>query len=537
MNPVQPQTPQTGAPIARVLSIAGTDPSGGAGIHADIKSISAAGGYAMAATTALVAQNTCGVRQVYVPPVSFLIEQLDAVFDDVAVDGVKIGMLGDCETIDAVRGYLQAHPVPVVVLDPVMVATSGDRLLSPDAEQALSEFAATVDVITPNIPELAVLTGNSPAATLDEAIEQAQAFANAHGTTVIVKGGHLDSADAGNVVVSRAKDPVIVHSPRVDTTCTHGTGCSLSSALATRLASGEDAEAALRWSTAWLREAIVGGSALKVGQGHGPVDHSARARRLAEAAECTPWPHLDYSLDLSTIDVDDERLGSSAGQSVPNSIAAAGPHTQRLWDLSKAVWEAIISDPFVTALGDGTLSEESFSFYLAQDALYLNQYSRALAMVASSARRPDDQAAWAQDAHNCLVAEAELHRQWLATRPTTQGPSHVTLGYTNFLVATAATCDYAVAAAATLPCYWLYAEVGTHLSSRNHPQHPYAAWLDMYSGDDFTQDVRMAIERVEYALEQASPEQRHEATSAYLTACIYEREFFDQSLRVFHRGV
>jgi len=83
----------------------------------------------------------------------------------------------------------------------------------------------------------------------------------------------------------------------------------------------------------------------------------------------------------------------------------------------------------------------------------------------------------------------------------------------------------------------LYAEVGTHLSSRNHPQHPYAAWLDMYSGDDFTQDVRMAIERVEYALEQASPEQRHEATSAYLTACIYEREFFDQSLRVFHRGV
>ena len=148
------------ARIPRVLSIAGTDPTGGAGIQADLKSIAAAGGYGMCVTTALVAQNTQGVREIHTPPQSFLRAQLDAVFDDVEVDAVKIGMLGDVETTRTVADYLAAHPVPVVVVDPVMVATSGDRLLSADAEEALRQLVRDhATVVTPNLPELAVLTG------------------------------------------------------------------------------------------------------------------------------------------------------------------------------------------------------------------------------------------------------------------------------------------------------------------------------------------------------------------------------------------
>ena len=150
-----PGASASGAPgtfrVPRVLSIAGTDPSGGAGIQADLKSITASGGYGMCVTTSLVAQNTCGVREVFTPPLEFLTAQLAAVFDDVTVDAVKIGMLGDADTIRTVRTWLSEHPVPVVVLDPVMIASSGDRLLQAEAEQALRELVPLVDVITPNI--------------------------------------------------------------------------------------------------------------------------------------------------------------------------------------------------------------------------------------------------------------------------------------------------------------------------------------------------------------------------------------------------
>ena len=219
----------------RVLSIAGTDPTGGAGIQADLKSIAASGGYGMCATTALVAQNTQGVRSIFAPPTEFLQEQLAAVFDDVTVDAVKIGMLGDVETITTVKTWLAEHPVPVVVLDPVMVASSGDRLVSQDAEQALRELVAQADVITPNIAELAVLCESNPAQTLKEAHNQAAQLAGSTGTIVIVKGGHLTGEDAGNSAVFPNGTHTHVAVTRIQTKNTHGTGCSLSSSLATRL--------------------------------------------------------------------------------------------------------------------------------------------------------------------------------------------------------------------------------------------------------------------------------------------------------------
>lgn len=548
--------PQT-ARVPRVLSIAGTDPSGGAGIQADLKSIAASGGYGMCVTTSLVAQNTCGVRKVFTPPLEFLTAQLAAVFDDVTVDAVKIGMLGDADTIRTVRTWLSEHPVPVVVLDPVMIASSGDRLLQAEAEQALRDLVPLVNVITPNIPELAVLCEKEPAQTFDEAHEQAANLAAATGTTVIVKGGHLCGQDAGNTAVFPDGTCAHVRTPRLDSRNTHGTGCSLSSSLATRLGvellqhteaaehaagqqgvlTSEDTHRALQWSTRWLHESIAAGAGLQVGsgEGHGPVDHAARARRLEAAASAYPWHHL-----LATTDSEGNILdGTSPERLLPVSpvpageavVKPAGPWTAALWAAGGETWHQILDLPFVRALGDGTLDEDLFAFYLDQDALYLRDYSRALATLSARADTAEAQVHWAAGAHEAIAAESQLHEGWLANRARLGGPSPITMGYTNFLRASAAGDDYVVGAAAILPCYWLYEEVGAVLSSQNHADHPYAEWLSMYGGEEFAADVARSLAEVERAFEAASPAQRVRAARAYLSACVYEREFFDQAHR------
>ena len=553
--PQTAQIPQT-ARVPRVLSIAGTDPSGGAGIQADLKSIAASGGYGMCVTTSLVAQNTCGVREVFTPPLEFLTAQLAAVFDDVTVDAVKIGMLGDADTIRTVRTWLSEHPVPVVVLDPVMIASSGDRLLQAEAEQALRDLVPLVNVITPNIPELAVLCQKEPAQTFDEAHEQAANLAAATGTTVIVKGGHLCGQDAGNTAVFPDGTCAHVRTPRLDSRNTHGTGCSLSSSLATRLGvellqhteaaehtaeqgvlTSEDTHRALQWSTRWLHESIAAGAGLQVGsgEGHGPVDHAARARRLEAAASAYPWHHL-----LATTDSEGNTLdGTSPERLLPVSpvpageavVKPTGPWTAALWAAGGETWHQILDLPFVRALGDGTLDEDLFAFYLDQDALYLRDYSRALATLSARADTAEAQVHWAAGAHEAIAAESQLHEGWLANRARLGGPSPITMGYTNFLRASAAGDDYVVGAAAILPCYWLYEEVGAVLSSQNHADHPYAEWLSMYGGEEFAADVARSLAEVERAFEAASPAQRVRAARAYLSACVYEREFFDQAHR------
>ena len=542
--------------VPRVLSIAGTDPSGGAGIQADLKSITASGGYGMCVITSLVAQNTCGVREVFTPPLEFLTAQLAAVFDDVTVDAVKIGMLGDADTIRTVSTWLSEHPVPVIVLDPVMIASSGDRLLQAEAEQALRDLVPLVDVITPNIPELAVLCQKEPAQTFDEAHEQAANLAAATGTTVIVKGGHLCGQDAGNTAVFPDGTCAHVRTPRLDSRNTHGTGCSLSSSLATRLGvellqhteaaehtaeqsvlTSEDTHHALQWSTRWLHESIAAGAGLQVGsgEGHGPVDHAARARRLEAAASAYPWHHL-----LATTDSEGNTLdGTSSERLLPVSpvpageavVKPAGPWTAALWAAGGETWHQILDLPFVRALGDGTLDEDLFAFYLDQDALYLRDYSRALATLSARADIAEAQVHWAAGAHEAIAAESQLHEGWLANRARLGGPSPITMGYTNFLRASAAGDDYVVGAAAVLPCYWLYEEVGAVLSSQNHADHPYAEWLSMYGGEEFAAEVARSLAEVERAFEAASPAQRVRAARAYLSACVYEREFFDQAHR------
>lgn len=542
--------------IPRILSIAGTDPTGGAGLHADLKSISAAGGFAMGAVTAIVAQNTNGVTSIEMPSDDIVTAQLNAVSDDVEIDGVKIGMLGTTDVISTVRAWLEQHNAPVVVLDPVMVATSGDRLLVPKAEAALLDMLHLADYITPNIPELEVIAGvaqgsiDSPEAAQSAAQRVAQRF---H-VRVVMKGGHLSDEVLSNAIVDENGVIAQVTCPRVHTSSTHGTGCSMSSALATRLAAGESAQDALSWVTSWLYESISHGEALHVGYGHGPVDHMHRLRRLASAASNRPWP--SYRLSAEELlsgegDAADSpaRTNASTSTSSPQIgrptkltrdwntdplVPAAGPWTQRLWNASRPIVLGTQSLPFIQGLADGTLQTDHFTAYQFQDFLYLNQYARALACLGSRAVDDRERAHWTTSAAGISQEEQSLHRDWLSHHDTSNietATSPITAGYTDFLLARTCGEDYLVGAAAVLPCFWLYAHIGLQLVAYNREDHPFHRWLSTYGDAAFTQSTARAIAIVEHHMETASPELREQAARAFMTACQWELEFFDQTDR------
>ena len=542
-----------------MLSIAGTDPSGGAGTAADMKSITAAGGYAMTAVTALVAQNTHGVRDVHMPPAEFLTAQLRSVSDDVTIDAVKTGMLGNGEVITAVSQWLAEHHHGVLVVDPVMVATSGDRLLDEEAEQQMVQFCRLATVVTPNIDELALLTGSARAAGETEALDQATGWARETGVSVVVKTGHLDAPLVTNIWVHPDGTTTVVPTARVDTTNTHGTGCSLAAALATRLGRGDSPQQALQWSTTWLHEAIASGAQLQVGSGNGPVDHAHRFRRLAAAGSSRPWlpagavpEALRRPEDLNhqapaqhdPTQQNPERSDPAhpdptqhhptqpdpAHPAVPPAVEPPGPWTRALWERGSQTIQEIADSAFVRALIDGSLPEPSFAFYLNQDALYLARYSRALAAVAASSSDQEAQAFWAGGATNCLTVESELHRAWLGGRPGA-AISPVTSSYTDFLLATALGEDTVVGSAAVLPCYWLYAQTGASLPTVPE-EHPYAAWLETYRDPAFVTATQGALGHVEQEMAAASPTGRAAAARAFLIACRHELEFFEQALRI-----
>ncbi|MCZ8335712.1 MAG: bifunctional hydroxymethylpyrimidine kinase/phosphomethylpyrimidine kinase [Rhodobacteraceae bacterium] len=257
--------------IPNILSIAGSDPSGGAGIQADIKAISANGGYAMAAITALTAQNTRGVTGVQMIEPAFVAQQIAALRADIRIDAVKIGMLGTSEMVATVFAALDGLDVPLV-LDPVMVAKGGDRLLRADAVAALRDALSQASVITPNLPEAADLLGQDEAVSESGMEEQARALLALGPKAVLLKGGHLPSGACPDLLAT-ADGLLWLQGPRHATQRTHGTGCTLSSALATCLGQGMPLAQAATAAKAYVARAIATADALSVGHGHGPTHH------------------------------------------------------------------------------------------------------------------------------------------------------------------------------------------------------------------------------------------------------------------------
>jgi hydroxymethylpyrimidine/phosphomethylpyrimidine kinase len=258
-------------PIA--LTIAGSDSSGGAGVQADLKTFAAFGVYGASVITALTAQNTSGVGAIHQVPPDFMTAQMDAVFSDLDVKAVKIGMVAQPATIDAVAAGLARWSPQHIVLDPVMVATSGDRLLPPDAIEALrTKLVSRASLITPNLPEAAALL-DEPVASSEAAIEhQGKRLLSMGCRAVLIKGGHGQGTESIDYLIS-GNGVIALAAPRIATKNTHGTGCSLSSAIAAGIAKGEELETAVRHAKAWISAAIAAADRLGVGHGHGPIHH------------------------------------------------------------------------------------------------------------------------------------------------------------------------------------------------------------------------------------------------------------------------
>jgi hydroxymethylpyrimidine/phosphomethylpyrimidine kinase len=262
-------------PIA--LTIAGSDSSGGAGIQADLKTFSALGVYGASAIVALTAQNTTGVTAIHDAPPDFITAQIDAVMEDLVVGAVKIGMVSRAESIAAIADALIRHKATNVVIDPVMVASSGARLLSEDAVAALKERLLPLAlVLTPNLPEAAVLLGEETARDEAEMEAQARALKALGARAVLVKGGHAAGRESVDVLVAPDGAVTRLAAPRHDTRNTHGTGCTLSSAIAAGLAKGVALDQAIAEAKTYVAEAIVAADRLGVGHGHGPVHHFHR---------------------------------------------------------------------------------------------------------------------------------------------------------------------------------------------------------------------------------------------------------------------
>lgn len=258
----------------KVLTIAGSDSGGGAGIQADLKTIGANGCYGMSVITALTAQNTVGVEGIFPVPVEFVSAQLDAVLSDIGADAVKIGMLFSPELIRTVADQLEKYSVETIVLDPVMVAQSGDKLLQDDAIEALKEHLIPMaNIITPNLPEASVLL-NREISTVDALEQAARDLAGLGCSNVLIKGGHLQGSISDDLLyLSKEKRSVLLAGKRVETRNNHGTGCTLSSAIASFLAKGTSVEEAVRSAKQYITEAIIAGAAYTIGKGHGPVHH------------------------------------------------------------------------------------------------------------------------------------------------------------------------------------------------------------------------------------------------------------------------
>jgi hydroxymethylpyrimidine kinase/phosphomethylpyrimidine kinase/thiamine-phosphate diphosphorylase len=266
---------------ARVLTIAGSDSGGGAGIQADLKTFAALGCFGTSAITAVTAQNTLGVQGIHALPSDFLARQIDSVLEDIGADAIKIGMLHDRTLVEVVAAALDRHPDIPVVLDPVMVATSGDALIQEDTVEAIiALLLPRASVVTPNLDELGMMAGRRLA---DEttAIEAGRILLASGARAVLIKGGHLPGERLSDILIDADGERLRVVAARIPTLNLHGTGCSLSSAIAAHLARGAALDEAVRAGTTYVREGLRSARWLRFGAGHGPLDHAHSPMRLA----------------------------------------------------------------------------------------------------------------------------------------------------------------------------------------------------------------------------------------------------------------
>lgn len=561
--------PASSAPV--VLTIAGSDSGGGAGIQADIKTCEALGVFSCTAIVALTAQNTKGVHGVHAVPVDFIEAQVRAVVDDFHVSCVKTGMLPTKEIIESVAEYMKKYPgvCPPYVLDPVMVAASGDPLIAEDAISTLkSQLFPLATIVTPNVHEASLLVGK-PVTTVPEMKAAAHEILQLGPQAVIIKGGRRaaetgDKNDDGigedsvvDIVLS-AIDPtnyLQLVNRRVPTRNTHGTGCTLAASVAAELAKkqwaqkmgGQGGEAELdirssvRSARGYVQSVLEGSASLVLGCGlHGPLNHQQVLAWGCQKKTKDPPPALPPLRE----------------ENLTNGIAY-GPNIRALWTAAAPVLTAIQSHPFLAGLVDGNLDMCKFKQYVYQDKLYLERFSRGLALLASRGP-PGTVGSLATFASTCEIVEKALHEGYISAweaeddselQQTNRSPACEL--YTGWLLAAASTEPLPVALASFLPCFWVYLWIGKLLLGRR-VQHdeargkacagtgepclemrpePYNKWIDTYAGPEFEGSVVKMLAIVDAAARD-SPSSMAAMAKAFSKGCELEYGFWESAWKL-----
>ena len=500
------------ATTRRILVIAGSDSSGGAGLEADQKVIAAHGCYAMTATTALTAQNTQGVVGILETPAAFVIKQIAACVDDVGVDVIKIGMLASAETAASVADYFrQAGVAAPIVLDPVMVASTGAQLLSPDAVQVVVEkLLPMAALLTPNIPEAKLLLGKKDApdpSTKDEMVQTARELLKLGPRYVLLKGGHLDPhrspdgrqpgtivdvlcwGDAPGKVLAIEKESIV-------TKHTHGTGCSLASAVASHIALGEKVADAVREACHYVEAGIR--TAIPLGKGAGPINHFHSSFILPFA----PGRFLDYLLHRKDV---------------------------------KDAWRSHTEHVFVQKMANGTLPPERFKSYLVQDYLFLVQFARVKALAASKQQTIDDIAAGADEIVH-IRREMELHikvcEEFGLSRTEIENSraSQACVAYTRYILDQTNSSDWFASQVACAPCLIGYGHIAKRLfedpATVKGSLNPYWQWIETYVAEDYVKAVNKGKQILEKHAVLQSRSRIEELVKVFIVATRLETGFW-----------
>ncbi|SPO02903.1 probable thiamin biosynthesis protein thi-4 [Cephalotrichum gorgonifer] len=505
----------------RVLVIAGSDCSGGAGLEADQKTIAAHGCYAMAVTTAVTAQDTTAVYDIHHIPPQFVARQIEICMDDIGQDAVKIGMLGSGETAAAVAKTLVAKGAINVVVDPVMVSTSGGELLPGGAVNALcSLLLPHATVLTPNIPEAHLLDklaeGSDPLHEIKNVtdLEKMAARIQSLGPKwVLLKGGHMPLTD--DLTVAEAGKPgrepttvvdilygegrfIRIQSPYQVSRNTHGTGCTLASAIASNLSRGMDVPSAVHAGCRYIQPAIS--TAPGFGKGHGPLNHFHSSFRL-------PFSRgyfIEYLLSRPDV---------------------------------KPVWHEFVHHPFVMAMGNGKLPLESFKGYIIQDYLYLIHFARAHALAAYKATNSGN-IIRSNEIVTHIFREIKLHIEYcksfgisideIESTPEMQACT----AYTRFLLDIGHSQDLLALQVALAPCTLGYGDVAKMLfhhpdTKRSDEGNTYWAWIENYVADDYTEAVRLASEQLETEVGRQTPERIEELVKIFIHGTKLEIGFWE----------
>ncbi|OBT87822.1 hypothetical protein VE02_02131 [Pseudogymnoascus sp. 03VT05] len=489
----------------RILVIAGSDSSGGAGLEADQKVIAAHGCYAMTATAALTAQNTTGVFGIQVTPSEFVRKQIDACLDDIPVDVVKIGMLASAETVLVVADALRRHKVKNTVIDPVMVSTSGSHLLHEDAIKIMREqLLPLATILTPNVPEAMLLLSDAgihaeAPTSVDDLVNIAKTVQSLGPKFVLLKGGHLPLQGNGVMAsIESEKEMVVdvlygdgayirIDSVYQESKNTHGTGCSLASAIASNIAKGFDINRAVKAACGYVEAGIR--TASDMGTGNGPINHFHSLYTLP----FSPGRFIEYLLDRPDV---------------------------------KEAWQKHTEHRFLERLADGTLPIESFKNYLIQDYLYLVQYARATALAGYKSKTLDEIAASAKVVTH-IIHEMQLHveyceafgvskEQMLATEE-----DEACTAYTRYVLDVGHSEDWFALQIAMAPCLIGYGVIARRLYDdplTKREGNIYWKWIENYVADDFTEAVKVGSDTIEKHALLQSPSRLEELVKIFIHA-------------------